>query len=452
MIPNIWRDRRILQIRLCASKIIRAIQHSSHLRHALKNAFGVTLLGLPAFLPTGSAGRELFLNGHGQWALLSYVWVLETNTGATWRVGYLRLSGTVIGMIYAYITWLICHVNPYGLVAMITLADIPISWLIINTSIPSLGVVCNITLPPIVFSQYLTPSQERPIIELALIRGLTISLGIIAALIMNSLVFPRHCRVLFLNHTSRTLGLLSQLYLTLGRDMFDNPNQAFTPHDRRKTLKLEVHIRNALDSLSRLIIVMNDELSLVPKPMRRYGRVVEKLQKLLDLMTGLRKVRENIPRKETVSAVFQQRRELISCVCVSLFACEHVFKARQPLPQFLPSSRQALSQLERHVKEQIGQRRQAGGGAQMGLPLVYAFAESEVLNDVVDTLEELLDLSRQLFGTSSWLTTQPPLAEVNGAIESARSSRDGWCSSLQWEESASSRPFATISIPPATTP
>lgn len=69
----------------------------------------------------------------------------------------------------------------------------------------------------------------------------------------------------------------------------------------------------------------------------------------------------------------------ISCVCVSLFACEHVFKARQPLPQFLPSSRQALSQLERHVKEQIGQRRQAGGGAQMGLPLVYAFAESEVI-------------------------------------------------------------------------
>lgn len=57
MIPNIWRDRRILHIRLCASKIIRAIQHSSHLRHALKNAFGVTLLGLPAFLPTGSAGQ-----------------------------------------------------------------------------------------------------------------------------------------------------------------------------------------------------------------------------------------------------------------------------------------------------------------------------------------------------------------------------------------------------------
>ena len=59
------------------------------------------------------------------------------------------------------------------------------------------------------------------------------------------------------------------------------------------------------------------------------------------------------------------------------------------------------------------------------------------MNDVVDTLEELLDLSRQLFGTSAWLTAQQPLAEVNGEIESARSSRDNWHSSLKWEGAGS---------------
>ncbi|KAF7968424.1 hypothetical protein HWV62_3631 [Athelia sp. TMB] len=223
-----------------------------------------------------------------------------------------------------------------------------------------------------------------------------------------------------------------------GRDMFQNPRLAFTPHDRRKTLKLEVHIRDALHSLSALIGVMNDELSLVPKPMRRYGRVVEKLQKLLDLMTGLRKVREHIPRKETVAAVYEQRRELVSCICVSLFSCEQVFRARQPLPQFLPSCRQALNQLEHHMQEQLRQRCQAQGTGQMGLSLVYAFAESEVMNDVVDTLEELLDLSRQLFGTSAWLTAQQPIAEVNGTIDSAQSSRDNWHSSLKWEGAGSS--------------
>lgn len=46
--------------------------------------------------------------------------------------------------------------------------------------------------------------------------------------------------------------------------MVDKPLSSFTPHHSRKTLKLEVQIRNALQRLSVLITTMNDELSLVP--------------------------------------------------------------------------------------------------------------------------------------------------------------------------------------------
>jgi hypothetical protein len=36
-------------------------------------------------------GRRWFAAAHGQWMIISYVWVLETNSGATWRVAYLRI-------------------------------------------------------------------------------------------------------------------------------------------------------------------------------------------------------------------------------------------------------------------------------------------------------------------------------------------------------------------------
>jgi hypothetical protein len=62
ILTRVWRVRRVLRLRLGLSKIIRAIQHSSHLRHALKNAAGVGLLGFPAFLPTNSAGEERSIN------------------------------------------------------------------------------------------------------------------------------------------------------------------------------------------------------------------------------------------------------------------------------------------------------------------------------------------------------------------------------------------------------
>jgi hypothetical protein len=67
----------------------------------------------------------------------------------------------------------------------------------------------------------------------------------------------------------------------------------------------------------------------------------------------------------------------------------------------------------------------------MGLSLVYAFAEKEVMEGVVDALEELLDLSRQLFGTSAWLTTQQPISVDEGRADES----SGWYSALEWEGS-----------------
>jgi hypothetical protein len=46
--------------------------------------------------------------------------------------------------------------------------------------------------------------------------------------------------------------------------MFNNPRLSLMLHDKRKTLKLEVQIRNALHRLTILITTMDDELSLVP--------------------------------------------------------------------------------------------------------------------------------------------------------------------------------------------
>lgn len=46
--------------------------------------------------------------------------------------------------------------------------------------------------------------------------------------------------------------------------MVDKPLSSFAPRHSRKTLKLEVQIRNSLQHLSVLITTMDDELSLVP--------------------------------------------------------------------------------------------------------------------------------------------------------------------------------------------
>jgi uncharacterized membrane protein YccC len=78
-------------------------RHSRHVLFALKLSGGISLLALPAFLPPGSAGREWFAEWRFAWAVVSYMYVLEVHTGAIFRVGFFRLTGTFIGALAAYV-------------------------------------------------------------------------------------------------------------------------------------------------------------------------------------------------------------------------------------------------------------------------------------------------------------------------------------------------------------
>jgi hypothetical protein len=53
----------------------------------------------------------------------------------------------------------------------------------------------------------------------------------------------------------------------------------------------------------------------------------------------------------------------------------------------------------------------------LGLSHLYGFAEGEVLEDLVDTLERLLNICRTLFGTAEWLTGESA-SEVGAHVDS----------------------------------
>ena len=119
----------------------------------------------------------------------------------------------------------------------------------------------------------------------------------------------------------------------------------------------------------------------------------------------------------------------MSCVCIALFACQHAFKAREPLPQFLPSARHAFELLEDHVQERIKAAREADEA--LGLSLVYAFAEQQVMRRMVETIESLLDLTGNLFGCSTWLTQHSHMSMMSTRNDDGD---HGWYSTFRWEE------------------
>ena len=52
----LWTSERMLRARVSLSRAHRAVQHSNHWKHGLKNAIGVAVLTFPAFMPENSFG------------------------------------------------------------------------------------------------------------------------------------------------------------------------------------------------------------------------------------------------------------------------------------------------------------------------------------------------------------------------------------------------------------
>lgn len=66
-----------------------------------------------------------------------------------------------------------------------------------------------------------------------------------------------------------------------------------------------------LTRASNLCNLVHIETSLLPKPVKKYRKLIGDLNELLNLWSGLRAIRQNIPRKLTVLDVMPQRTELV---------------------------------------------------------------------------------------------------------------------------------------------
>ncbi|KAF8710760.1 Fusaric acid resistance protein-like, partial [Rhizoctonia solani] len=388
-----WNKSNVLHFRVWLSRAVRKVQHSKHARHAIKHAFGITLLAIPSFLPTGTPGRTYFVSQRGVWAIISFVYVLEPNTALTWRLGIMRLCGTFIGAVYAYVTWAICRENPYGIVIMLTVGEIMLTFLI-RTSTPGVGIVASITMPPIIFTPYLGLPHPS-VIGLAALRGAQVAIGIVAAILINHFVFPRHCRVMFLEGMAQVLSKETALFLHLSQRTLNEA--ARTRNGMVRGAKMDLRLREMIAREKLLLTQMVHEVSLMPKPTDLYREATETVQRIADLMSGLRRIRENVPQKEAIHQVLQYRQHTISCVCIILFACEHAFRSRQPLPQILPSPRKAFDDLRREMMDALQSTTRA-------TDVAYAIAENEVYEELIDAIEVLITITRELFGTNRWLS------------------------------------------------
>jgi hypothetical protein len=137
----------------------------------------------------------------------------------------------------------------------------------------------------------------------------------------------------------------------------------------------------------------------------QYRNAISSMEGMLDIFTGLRKIREHIPVREAVSGVVNERREFVR-------GCSSLGPTSVCLMQEAAYCHRYLVYVSRCTPVNMHSGRTSR--RELGLSHLYVAAEGEVQSYLVDTLENLLSIGRSLFGTAQWLTG--PLS-VQSAID-----------------------------------
>lgn len=364
---RVWSHRRsVLRVRFAASRIVKMLKTSRHLRFAFKLTLGASLLSLPAWL---ESSRSWFIEERGAWAIISYFWVLEKSSGATVLTAMRRVAGTVMGCVLGLIAVEIGQGNAYALVVLLTVLSIPSAYLMTLSSMPVVGVVSGTALSLVVgisYTQYIVPSPSTPISSgplIAAIRGYEVGAGIVAALIINLFLWPYHARVECVANIAKATTEMQRLYTSLARQMLQR-GFITTPETSARFAKMETTLGKRLRFSRSLLVVMDGEVSLVLRPVALLDGIITRLEKVSDLLAALRHVREKglrYLRSEIVFSVLGPRQDLVSCVSLTLWTIGQSLRTHSPLPQFLPSPRLALRDLTLALRAQI-EAVPAGGG------------------------------------------------------------------------------------------
>ncbi len=349
---SVLRTRRATRWRIALSRHIRALRHSRHIKFGIKLAGGFVLLTLPSWLAPGEA-KQWWLQQRGQWMAISYLFCLETSTGASIRTSFFRILGTVSGSLLGLVINEVSRGNNYALAFLLTLATLPPSYVMLFTQLQGVGIVMGLTLPIVA----LLPTEEsgESVVHVAWNRGYMIFFGIIAALVVNLFVWPIHARLELVRRVSSITSQLQSLYLSLSRQMLSGgltsshkSNAAFE--------RLEVGIERRVGQARGLVDIMKIEVSLQPKRTRVLSELLDHLQMILELLMGLRRCREHglrSVRQQAVVNVLELRQSLIASVLLVLWTTGQALQTHAPLPQYLPSPRLALEELTEAVAEQL---------------------------------------------------------------------------------------------------
>lgn len=354
---------------------------------------------------------------------------MHPRVGGTFQDLAVRIFCAAIGAIWGGLAYAADNGNPYVMAVFAAVFMVPMLHRFTRSSHPRSGLVGCVSFTVVSLSAY-TEKGQPSIVTVAWTRGLAFVVGVVAALIVNWVLWPFIARHELRKSLSAMMLHSAILYRgVVAKYIYYTKGEEPGPEDIAKSEMLEGRLREGFVRMRQLMELTRHEMrlrapfnplpysALIASSESFFGHLVQVRQSSLYFQPSML-----ASDPSTVESLTAPRRDAVAAILMNLYALAAALRADRPLPKYLPSAAAArrmlldrmevveaeAEQTERMKTEQThsveaggkGKGVVHGGGRRWAD--VYQYAFSGALTDIVEELEELQRYTKEVVGEVGW--------------------------------------------------
>ncbi|KAA8910130.1 hypothetical protein FN846DRAFT_570580 [Sphaerosporella brunnea] len=308
--------------RVWVSERLMALNHSRHVKYAVKFTVVMVVLALPAFI----ANWYIWYNeARAQLAMISALVAMETTRGMTIRTAFMKLIGALCGATFA----LAVVEASLGIYAVSIVLTVPIGlgvgWVILDARLSKAATVCSLAYNLILGIATVTSGP----VEATLAKRLaTLPVGLLVAGIVHMTLFPYHAREEMVKGLGSSLDWLHHLLFAIELSTEDPTLQ--TKYD-----SMVQNSRNRIGFAKSLLPATHYEFSIGGHwPYKRFEGIVDKIIDIMDIIVGEVSADPVLAvHMNRSTACASVRTKLLATLCNDLLVISHTLSARLFMPR-----------------------------------------------------------------------------------------------------------------------
>lgn len=403
-------------------------------RFALKVAITTSLLSVPAWLHQSRG----WWNENESWWAVVMVWVMShPRVGGNLQDLVTRAFCGVLGAAFGGIAYGARNGNPYVMAAFAAIFMLPMIYRFTQSSHPRSGIVGCFSFVVVSLGAKATDGLPS-IVQISWTRGLAIVVGTVAAVVVNWVLWPFVARHELRKALSGMLIYSSIIYRgVVAKYVYYEKGEEPGKEDIERSEMLEGRLREGFVRIRQILALTRHEIRLRgpfnPLP---YSGLIDACERFFEYLVAVRQSSLFFhphyisDSDQAAESLLSYRRDAVAAILMNLYVLAGALRGDRPVPRYLPSAALARKALLDHMALLESQITVSDSPSRIisnrKWSQIYSYSYSQSLTGCVQQLEQLQKYVKEIVGEQRFDPIDPTLyEELSGEKVKAQGMLDG---------------------------